>query len=53
MAEVIIEKDENLDKPGAGLPWHHEKFIQYLVVPILPIVLNWDRGLSFFQQQVS
>ena len=51
--EFIIEKDQSLDKPGAGLPWHQEKFIQYFVVPVMPMVLNWDRGLRFLQKQVA
>ncbi|PHR58450.1 MAG: hypothetical protein COA44_03125 [Arcobacter sp.] len=50
---LVIEKDSSLDKPGAGIPWHQEKFIQYLIVPILPSILNWERGLSYFQKQVA
>jgi len=49
----MIEKDERLDKPGAGIPWHHKQFTKYIVVPLLPMVLNWERGLAFFQKQVS
>jgi len=49
--EVVI--DESLDAPGAGLAWHKEKLIQYLVVPVLPIIFNWDRGLLNLQSQIS
>jgi len=51
--EYSIEKDESLDKPGAGIPWHHKTFVQYIVLPILPKVLNWNRGLLFLQKQIN
>ena len=51
--KFIIEKDQGLDKPGAGIPWYEEKFIRYLVVPILPLVFNWESSLSFLQKQIQ
>lgn len=55
MKELSKEEDTHyprLDKPGAGIPWHQEKFIKHLVVPVLPLVFDWDRALRFLQKQI-
>ena len=50
---AIIEQYPGLDKPGAGIPWYEEKFISHIVVPLLPLVFNWESALLFLQKQIQ
>ena len=50
---VMIKQDLSLDRPGAGIPWHEEKFIKHLVVPMLPFVFTWESSLLFLQKQIQ
>lgn len=38
----VVNQEPQLDPPGAGIPWHQQKLLEYIVAPFVANRTNWD-----------